>query len=166
MPWKLIKCCEEIHKFRVDVKNENHSGNAVSGSNRWLNLKDISTMRLFQREREMLTDVCKGLLASSWTITQWVLLVSGLFLVYSQLDHKGGWALKNWCFRTVMLETILHSPLDSKEIKPVNPKGNQPWILTGMLKLKLQYSGHLMERANSLKKTLMLGKIESRGTGW
>ena len=63
-----------------------------------------------------------------------------------------------------MLEKTLESPLDSKEIKPVNPKENQPWYsLEGlMLKLKLQYFGHLMQRANSLEKTLMLGKIEGR----
>ena len=46
-----------------------------------------------------------------------------------QLDHKEGWALKNWCFRTVVPEKILESPLDCKKIKPVSPKGNQPWIL-------------------------------------
>ena len=44
-----------------------------------------------------------------------------------ELDHKEGWALKNWCFQTVELEKTLESPLDSKEIIPVNPKGNQPW---------------------------------------
>ena len=43
-------------------------------------------------------------------------------------DPKEGWMLKNWCFWTVVLEKTLESPLDSKEIKPVNPKGNQPWI--------------------------------------
>ena len=48
-----------------------------------------------------------------------------------ELDHKGGWTLKNWCFQTVVLEKTLESPLASKEIKPVNPKGNQPWIFTG-----------------------------------
>ena len=48
-----------------------------------------------------------------------------------ELDHKEGWAPKNWCFWTVVLEKTLESPLDSKEIKPVNPKGNQPWIFTG-----------------------------------
>ena len=42
-----------------------------------------------------------------------------------ELDHKEGWAPKNWCFQTVLLEKTLESPLDSKEIKPVNPKGNQ-----------------------------------------
>ena len=48
-----------------------------------------------------------------------------------ELDHKEGWVLKNWWFWTVMLEKTLESPLDSKEIKPVNPKGNQSWIFTG-----------------------------------
>ena len=77
-----------------------------------------------------------------------------------ELDHKV-WALKNWCFRTVVLKKTLESLLDSKEIKPVNPEGNQPWLFIEgvILKLKLQYD-HLMQRANSLEKTLMLGKIE------
>ena len=48
-----------------------------------------------------------------------------------EMDHREGWALKNWCFRIVMLEETLESPLDSKEIKPVNLKGNQPWIFIG-----------------------------------
>ena len=63
-----------------------------------------------------------------------------------------------------MLEKTLESPLDSKEIKPVNPKGNQPLIFIEgwVVKLKLQYFGHLMQRADSLEKTLILGKIEGR----
>ena len=48
-----------------------------------------------------------------------------------ELDHKGSGARKNWCFRTVLLEKILESPSDNKEIKPINPKGNQPWIFIG-----------------------------------
>ena len=48
-----------------------------------------------------------------------------------ELDHKEGWVLKNWCFSTVVLEKTLESPLDSKEMKPVNPKGNQLWIFSG-----------------------------------
>ena len=47
------------------------------------------------------------------------------------LDHKESWVLKNWCFWAMVLEKTLESPMDSKEIKPVNPKGNQPWIFTG-----------------------------------
>ena len=48
-----------------------------------------------------------------------------------ELDHKEGWAPKNWCFQTVVLEKKLESSLDCIEIKPVNPKGNQPWIFIG-----------------------------------
>ena len=64
-----------------------------------------------------------------------------------------------------MLEKTLESPLDSKEIKPVNPKEISPeYSLEGlMLKLKLQYFGFLMRRADSFEKILMLGKIEGRG---
>ena len=48
-----------------------------------------------------------------------------------ELDYKESWVLNNWCFWTVVLEKTLESPLDYKEIKPVNPKGNQPWIFIG-----------------------------------
>ena len=48
-----------------------------------------------------------------------------------ELNHKEGWVLKNWCFQIVVLEKTLQSLLDWKEIKPVNPKGNQPWIFIG-----------------------------------
>ena len=48
-----------------------------------------------------------------------------------ELDHKEDWVLKNWCFQIVVLEKTLESLLDCKEIKPVNPKENQPWIFTG-----------------------------------
>ena len=81
-----------------------------------------------------------------------------------QLDHKEGWVQKNWCFWTVVLEKTFESPLDSKELKPVNPKGNQSLIVLGRTDAedtKLQYFGHLMWRTDSLEKTLMLGKIES-----
>ena len=66
----------------------------------------------------------------------------------------------------MVLEKTLESPSDSKEIKSVHPKGKQPeYSLEGlMLKLKLQYFGHLMRRTDSMEKTLMLGKIESRRT--
>ena len=70
---------------------------------------------------------------------------------------------------TVVLEKTLESTLDNKEIQPVHPKGNQSWVFTEglMLKLKLQYFGHLMRRADSFEKTLMLGKIEGRRRrGW
>ena len=80
------------------------------------------------------------------------------------MDYKESWVPKNWCFWTVVLEKTLESPLDCKEIHPVHSKGDQSWCsLEGlMLKLKLQYFGHLMWSADSFEKTLMLGKIEGR----
>ena len=62
----------------------------------------------------------------------------------------------------MVLEKTLESPLDSKEIKLVNSKGNQYSLEGLMLKLMLQYLGHLMQTADSLEKTLMLGKVEGR----
>ena len=81
-----------------------------------------------------------------------------------ELDRKEGWAWMYWCFWTVVVEKTLESPLDREDIKPVNPKGNHPWIFIEgfVLKLKLQYFGQLMWRADSIGKKLM-GKIEGRG---
>ena len=78
------------------------------------------------------------------------------------LDHKESWALKNWCFWTVALEKTLESPLDCKQIKSINPKGNQSWIFIGRTDAEASIFGHLMWRTDSLEKTLMLGKIEGR----
>ena len=87
-----------------------------------------------------------------------------------ELDHKEGWALKNWCFQ-IVLEKTLESPLDSKEIKPVNPKGNQPWMFIGRTDAEAEAPLlWWMWTADSLEKTLMLGKIEGRrrrgNRGW
>ena len=81
-----------------------------------------------------------------------------------ELSYKESWTPRNWCFWTVVLEKTFKSPLDCKEIQPVNPKVNQSeYSLEGlMLMLKLQFFGYLMGRTDSLEKTLMLGKIESR----
>ena len=81
-----------------------------------------------------------------------------------ELEYKEGWALKNWCFWTVVLEKSCESPWrvwssNQSILKEINPE----YSLEGLiLKLKFQYFGHLMRRANSLKKTLMLRKIEGR----
>ena len=79
-------------------------------------------------------------------------------------DYKESWVLKNWCFWTVVLEKTLKSPLDYKEILHSILKENSPGCsLEGlMIKLKLQYFGHLMLRVDSLEKTLMLGGIRGR----
>ena len=79
-----------------------------------------------------------------------------------ELEHNKGWVPKNLCFRTVVLEKTLESPLDCKEIKPIHPKGNQHWIFTGRTDAEAEAPilGHPMWRGDSLEKTLMLGKIE------
>ena len=79
-----------------------------------------------------------------------------------KLYYIESWAQKNWCFWTVVLEKTLESPLDCKEIQQSILKEISPeYSLKGlMLKLRLQYFGHLMQRADSFQKTLMLGKIE------
>ena len=84
-----------------------------------------------------------------------------------ELDYKESWAQKNWCFWTVVLEKTLEHFL--KEIQPVHHKGDQSCVFMEglMLKLKLRYFGYLMWSADSLEKTLMLGKIEGRKRrGW
>ena len=80
------------------------------------------------------------------------------------------WTIKkaeHWRIDAVVLEKTLESPLDRKEIKATNPKGNQLWIFTGRTdaELKLQQFGQLMQRADSLEKTLMLGNTEGTGSG-
>ena len=81
-----------------------------------------------------------------------------------ELGHKESWALKNRCFWSVVLEKTLESHLESKQIQSVQPKRNQSWIFMEvlMLKLKIQYFGHLMRRTDSFEKTLMLGKIKGK----
>ena len=84
-----------------------------------------------------------------------------------ELDHKEGWVPKNCCFQIVVLEKTLESPLACKEIKPVNPKGNQPLIFIGRTEAKAE--GSIIWpptwRADSLEKTLMLGKTDGRRRG-
>ena len=81
-----------------------------------------------------------------------------------ELDCEEGWAPKNWCFWTVVLEKTLESPLDSKEINKSILKEICPdYSLEGLiLKLKFQNFGHLMWRTDSFEKTLMLGKTEGK----
>ena len=101
------------------------------------------------------------LLTKAYIVKAMVFLISHVQmweLRHKETECRRMDAFEQWCWRK------LESPLDSKDIKPDNPKGNQPWIFIKglMLNLKLQCSGHLMWRASSLEKTLMLGKIEGR----
>ena len=86
-----------------------------------------------------------------------------------ELDHKESWMLNNWCFWTVVLEKTLDSPLDGKEVQPVNPKGNQSWIFIGRTDAGAETPILWLHdvKSCSLEKTLMLGKIEDRRRrGW
>ena len=81
-----------------------------------------------------------------------------------ELDHKEVWAPKNWCVWIVELEKILESPLFCKEIKPVNPKGNQPWIFFGRTDAKAEITMLWPPDVKSqlVGKSLMLGKTEGK----
>ena len=84
-----------------------------------------------------------------------------------ELDHKEGWALRNWCFQTVVLDKTLGNSLESRKktlgnsiLKEIDPEYSVEGL---MLKLKVQYFGHLLRRADSLENTLMLRKTKGRG---
>ena len=81
-----------------------------------------------------------------------------------ELEHKDCWVPKNWCLQIVVLEKIPESPLNCKEIKPVNPKGNQPWIFFGRSDAEAEIPVLWPPDGKSqlLRKDLMLGKIEGR----
>ena len=79
-----------------------------------------------------------------------------------ELDHKEGWAPMNWCFQTVVLEKTLESPLDSKDIKPVNPKGNKPWIFFGRTDAEAEALILLPPDV----KSQLIGKVPDAGIDW
>ena len=78
------------------------------------------------------------------------------------LDNKEGWVLKNWCFQTVVLERTLESPLDSKEIKPVNPKGNETWIFIG--RTDAEAEAPILWPSD--EKSRLIGKDTEAGKDW
>ena len=84
------------------------------------------------------------------------------------LDYKESWAPKNWCFQIVVLEKTLESPLDSQKIKPVNPKGNQPWTFIGMTDAEAEAPVPWPPGAKNwlIRKRPYAGKIEGRRRGW
>ena len=123
--------------------------------------------------RKVLTNLDSILKSRDITLPTKVHLVKAMVfpvVMYGcELDCEESWALKNWCFWTVVLEKTLECPLDCKRsnqfiLKEISPGCSLEGLI---LKLKLQYSGHLVRRADSLEKTLMLGKIEGkRRRGW
>ena len=85
-----------------------------------------------------------------------------------ELDYKENWALKNWCFWTVVLEKTLESPLDCKDIQPVHPGGDQSWVFIGRTDVEAEMPiTWPPDVKNSFEKTLMLRKIEGgKRRGW
>ena len=126
----------------------------------FLGRKAMSNLHIILKSRDVTSPTkvlrVKAMFFSSSLVWMW------------ELDHKEGWAPKNWCVWTVVLEKTLENPLDCKEIKPVNPKGNQSWIFIGSIEAeaKAPMLCHLMQRPDSLEKTLMLGNIEGRRRRW
>ena len=84
-----------------------------------------------------------------------------------QFDYKQSWVKKNWCFWTVVLEKTLESPLDCKEIQPVHPKGDQSWVFSGglMLKLKLLCLATWFEELTHWKRPWCWERLRAGGEG-
>ena len=101
---------EELKSLLMKVKKESEKAGLK------LNIQKTKIMALF----------CKDLSSQSYGF-------SSSHVWMWELDYKESWAVNNWCFWTVVLEKILESPLDCKEIKPISPKGNQSWILIGRI---------------------------------
>jgi len=80
--------------------------------------------RIFKNRDDTLLTLCKGPYSQSYDF-------SSSHVCMWEFDHNKGWVAENWCFWTMVLEKTLESPLDCKEIKPVNPKGNQSWLFIG-----------------------------------
>ena len=104
------------------------------------NLKDACSL-----EEKLVINLDSVLKSREITLPTKVCLVKAMVWLYTydyvcmwELDYKENWALKNWCFWTVILEKTLESPLDCKEIQPVHPKGDQSWIFIGMTDAKAE----------------------------
>ena len=123
-------------------------------------------------DRKVMTNLDSILKSRDITLPKKVCLVKAMVFSCShvwmwELDYKESWVPKNWSFWTVVLEKTLESPLDSKEIQLVHPKGNQSWIFTGRTDAEAETPilWHLLRRADSFEKTLLLGKIKAGRKG-
>ena len=112
--------------------------------------------------RKVMTNLDCVLKSKDTTLLTKVHLVKAMvFPVWMwEMGNKEAGAPKNWCFRTVVLEKTLKSPLDSKEIKPVNPEGNQPWIFTG----RTEAEAPILWPTDV--KSWLTGKDPDAGKGW
>ena len=133
----------------------------------WVNYKYIWNQNLFFSQTRQYIKKQRCYFASKGPYSQSYGFSSSHVWVW-ELDHKESWTLKNWCFWTMMLVKTLESPLDSKEIQPVHPKGDQSWVFIGRTVAKTEApilwppEKNFKQGTDSLEKTLMLGKIEGR----
>ena len=128
-----------------------------------MKLKDACSL-----EEKLLTNLDSILKSRGITMLTKVHLVKAMVFSSShawmwELDHKESWAMKNWCFWTAVFEKTSEGPLDSKDIKPVNPKGNQSCLFIGRTDAEAPILWPADAKKWLLEKTLMLGKIEGRG---
>ena len=129
-------------------------------------LSKVKTIKTFLLGRKAMTDLDSILKCRDITLSTNVCLVQALvFLIIMyrhELDYKQSWALKNWCFWTVLLEKTLESPLDCRETQPVHPKGNQPWVFTGRtdagVETPILWPPHV--------KSWLIGKDPDAGKDW
>ena len=130
-----------------------------------MKLKDTPWKEIYDKPRQCIKKqrhhfANKGVYSQSYSFSS-----SHLWMWES--DHKEGWVLKNWYFLMVVLGRTLQSALDCKEVKQVNSKGINPeyFLEVMMLELKLQYIGHLMQRADSLGKIWCWEILKAKGEG-
>ena len=128
-----------------------------------MKLKDACSL-----EEKLLTNLDNILKSRGITMLTKVHLVKAMVFSSShawmwELDHKESWAMKNWCFWTAVLEKTSEGPLDSKDIKPVNPKGNQSCLFIGRTDAEAPILWPADAKKWLLEKTLMLVKIEGKG---
>ena len=118
-----------------------------------MNLREINFQKHIKKQRHHFAD--KGPHSQSYSF-------SSSHVQMWELDHKEDWAPKNWCFWIVVLERTLESPLDSKEIKPVNPKENQLWIFIGRTDAEADVPILWLPDV----KSLLIGKDLDAGNDW
>ena len=126
--------------------------------------------RCFLLRRKVMTNLDSVLKSKDITLLTMVHIVKSMcwFFFFSshvwmrELDHKEGWVLKNWCFWIVVPEKTLENPLDCKEIKSINTKGNQPWIFIG--RIDAEAEAPILWPPNV--KSQLIGKDTDAGKDW
>ena len=131
---KLVQYCKVKNKIKFKKRKK---------ENRWRNNETVTDFIFLGSRITAYCDCCHKSKSSfllgrkaminldSILKSRDITLLTKIHVWMWEMDHKEGWVLKNWCLQTVVMVKTLESPLDSKEIKPVNPKGNQPWIFIG-----------------------------------